>query len=100
MAEHAAYLWWNGEMKPWSDARVHVTTLGWSTMSAVFEGIKAYWNDQQQELYALQLREHYQNSRLALVEAVRHGYDLPILLNDQQKITEGHRSRVSLRFVA
>jgi branched-chain amino acid aminotransferase len=193
MAEHAAYLWWNGEMKPWSDACVHVTTLGWSTMSAVFEGIKAYWNDQQQELYALQLREHYerfvqsmrlqrmtgtwsvaefvdvslellrangakrdtylrplayfgdatwfstyaespthvcisttpfetmlgsgrmvsacvsswtrlsdnmmsprvkcisnyQNSRLALVEAVRHGYDLPILLNDQQKVTEG-----------
>ena len=47
-------------MKRWSNARVHVTTLGWSTMSAVFEGIKAYWNDQQQELYALQLREHYE----------------------------------------
>jgi len=59
MTKHAEYLWWNGKIVPWSDACVHVTTLGWSTMSAVFEGIKAYWNDQQQELYALQLREHY-----------------------------------------
>jgi branched-chain amino acid aminotransferase len=45
MAEHAVYLWWNGEMKPWGDARVHVTTLGWSTMSAVFEGINSSTHD-------------------------------------------------------
>jgi branched-chain amino acid aminotransferase len=193
MGEHPKYLWWNGDIVPWGEAKVHLTILGWSTMGAVFEGIKAYWNDQQQELYAVQLREHYdrllhsmrlqrmelrwstqefadasvellraneirgdayvrpiayfgeatwfstcaesstdvfiwttpfeavlasgrtftacvsswtrlsdnmmsprikcisnyQNSRLALVEANRHGYDYPILLNDQQKVTEG-----------
>jgi len=35
---------------------------------------------------------NYQNSRMALVEAKRHGYDFPILLNDQQKVTEGPAS--------
>lgn len=193
MAEDAKYLWWNGTIVPWAEARVHVTLLGWSTLGAVFEGIKAYWNDPQQELYAIQLTEHYhrfldsmrlqrmelrwsareliegsvellrangirrdayvrpiayfgdatwfstcaesstdvfiwttpfeavlgsgrtfracvsswtrlsdnmmsprikcisnyQNSRMALIEANRHGYDFPILLNDQQKVTEG-----------
>jgi branched-chain amino acid aminotransferase len=193
MPEEMTYLWWNGRIVPWDEARVHVTLLGWSTIGAVFEGIKAYWNDEQQELHALQFPEHYdrfldsmrlqrmelrwtaqdfveaslellranglrrdsyvrpiayfgeatwfstcaesstdvfiwttpfhsilgsgrsakagvsswtrlndnmmsprikcisnyQNSRMALIEANRHGYDVPILLNDQQKVTEG-----------
>jgi branched-chain amino acid aminotransferase len=193
MPEHAKYLWWNGKLVPWGEAKVHVTVLGWSTLGAVFEGIKAYWNEQQQELYALQFAEHYdrfldsmrlqrmalrwsarelveasvellraneikrdayvrpiayfgeatwfstcaesstdvliwttpfqpvlgsgrtfkacvsswtrlndnmmsprikcisnyQNSRTALIEANRHGYDFPILLNDRHKVTEG-----------
>ena len=35
---------------------------------------------------------NYQNSRMALIEAVRHGYDSPILLNDRGKVTEGPAS--------
>lgn len=193
MSEQAKYLWWNGAIVPWDEAKVHVTVLGWSTMGGVFEGIKAYWNGEQQELYAVQFPDHYdrflqsmrlqrmeprwsaqalveasiellrankirrdayvrpiayfgeatwfstcaesstdvfiwttpfeavlgsgrtftagvsswtrlndnmmsprikcisnyQNSRMALVEAIRHGYHYPILLNDQQKVTEG-----------
>jgi branched-chain amino acid aminotransferase len=196
MPEQARYLWWNGKIVPWDEAKVHVTILGWSTMGAVFEGIKAFWNEEDQELYGLQFAEHYdrfmdsmrlqrmelrwsarelveasaellrangvkwdayvrpiayfgdttwfgtcadsstdvfiwttpfkavlgsgrtfkacvsswtrlndnmmsprikcisnyQNSRMALIEAQRHGYDSPILLNDQQKVTEGPAS--------
>ena len=196
MGASPKYLWWNGEIVPWDDARVHVTNLGWSTIGAVFEGIKAYWSSERQELYALQFAEHYnrfldsmrlqrmaprwtahelieaslellrandvrhdayvrpiayfgettwfsscmdaptevfiwttpfesvlgagrtskacvsswtrlgdnmmsprikclsnyQNSRMALIEAKRHGYNYPILLNDQQKVTEGPAS--------
>ena len=46
MGEHPSYLWWNGEQLRWEDATVHVTELGWSTVGAVFEGIRAYWDDQ------------------------------------------------------
>ena len=56
--EHPAYLWWNGERTKWADATVHVTSLGWSTVGAVFEGIRAYWDDQAEELNVFRLREH------------------------------------------
>jgi branched-chain amino acid aminotransferase len=190
------YIWWNGRMMHWDEAQVHVTTLGWSTVGGVFEGVKAYWNADQGQLYGLRLGEHfarflqsmrlqrmklgwsadelvaatvellrangaredtyvrptayfgetkwvpspddnntdvfistspfqsilgtgktsracvsswtrigdnvlsprvkcfsnYQNSRLALIEARQNGYDQPILLNDQAKVTEGAAS--------
>ena len=35
---------------------------------------------------------NYQNSRMALIEALRHGYDFPILLNDRGKVAEGPAS--------
>lgn len=52
------YLWWNGQQMPWEDATIHVTDLAWSTVGAVFEGIRAYWSDDQQELYVFRLQEH------------------------------------------
>jgi branched-chain amino acid aminotransferase len=57
---HPAYLWLNGERLRWEDATVHASLLGWSTMAAVFEGIKAYWNPEEGQLYAHQFREHYE----------------------------------------
>jgi branched-chain amino acid aminotransferase len=52
------YLWWNGERTKWEDATVHVTALGWSTVGAIFEGIRAYWNPDHEELYVFRLHEH------------------------------------------
>ncbi|HUG60323.1 MAG TPA: branched-chain amino acid transaminase, partial [Methylomirabilota bacterium] len=48
----------NGERRRWEDATVHVTDLGWSTVGAVFEGIRAYWDERAEELYVFRLREH------------------------------------------
>lgn len=58
MAEHPKYLWLNGEMTRWEDATTHVTNIGWSSVAAVFEGIRGYWNGEQEELYVFRLREH------------------------------------------
>lgn len=58
VADHPAFIWWNGSQMPWNEANVHVTELGWSTVGAVFEGIRAYWSDQDQELYVFRLEEH------------------------------------------
>src|SRR3712207_4050335 len=41
------YLWFSGEQVPWEQALVHVTTVGWPAISAIFEGIRGYWNDEQ-----------------------------------------------------
>ncbi|MGH6866716.1 MAG: branched-chain amino acid aminotransferase [Methyloceanibacter sp.] len=35
-------IWFNGELVPWSDTRVHVLTHGLHYASAVFEGMRAY----------------------------------------------------------
>lgn len=55
---HPEFLWWNGKQVRWEDATIHVTDLAWSTVGAVFEGIRAYWNDEQQELFIFRLQEH------------------------------------------
>ena len=55
---HPTYLWWNGERMRWEEATIHVTELGWSTVGAVFEGVRAYWDEGTEELYVFRLREH------------------------------------------
>ena len=52
------YLWFSGEQLPWEQALVHVTTVGWPAVSAIFEGIRGYWNDEQGALYVFRLAEH------------------------------------------
>lgn len=56
--EHPPFLWWAGRVIPWEEANVHVTMVGWSAISAVFEGIRAYWDPQQEELFVFRLDEH------------------------------------------
>ena len=58
MAEHPKYLWLNGKQMNWEDATVHVTDIGWSSVAAVFEGIRGYWNDEREELYVFRLTDH------------------------------------------
>ncbi len=55
---HPTYLYWRGERRPWEEATIHVTNLGWSTIGAVFEGIRAYWSAEREELYIFRLQEH------------------------------------------
>lgn len=56
--EHPAYIFWNGKRTPWEDATVHVTAIAWSAVGAVFEGIRGYWNEDQQTLYIFRLDDH------------------------------------------
>lgn len=55
---HPEYVWWNGSQRRWEDATVHVTELGWSTIGAVFEGIRAYTGQSSGELSIFRLQEH------------------------------------------
>jgi branched-chain amino acid aminotransferase len=53
-----AYLWWNGQQVPWESATVHLTSMFWSGVTAIFEGIMSYWNEEAGELYIWQLDAH------------------------------------------
>jgi len=56
--ENPKFLWRSGEMVEWDKATVHISQLGWTAISSVFEGIRAYWNDDRQELYIFHLDTH------------------------------------------
>ena len=53
------YLWHAGELVEWDQATVHVSMLGWTAISSVFEGIRAYWDPDRQELHIFQLEAHW-----------------------------------------
>lgn len=59
-AAHPRFLWWDGELIPWREATIHVTQMHWSAVSAIFEGIMAYWNDEEEELFVFRLDSHLQ----------------------------------------
>ena len=56
--ETPKYLWRSGELVEWDKAQVHISMLGWTAISSVFEGIRAYWNEGQQDLYIFHLDAH------------------------------------------
>ncbi len=58
VADNPTYIFWNDELTCWEDATVHVTSIAWSALGAVFEGIRGYWNADQEQLHVFRLTEH------------------------------------------
>lgn len=55
--------YFEGAWVPMRDAKVSIMTHAFMYGTATFEGIRAYWNDEQQTLYGLKLREHVERLR-------------------------------------
>lgn len=54
------YAYFNGEIVPLADAKISILTHAFNYGTACFEGIRAYWNEDHQQLYLFRLREHYE----------------------------------------
>jgi branched-chain amino acid aminotransferase len=52
-----------GEYVPLAEAKVSIMTHAFLYGTAVFEGIRAYWNEDHGQLYALRVREHIERLR-------------------------------------
>jgi branched-chain amino acid aminotransferase len=61
-ADPTAGLWayFRGEFVPLRDAKISVMTHAFNYGTAVFEGVRAYWNADEGQLYGLDLLAHYQ----------------------------------------
>ena len=57
-ADDPKYVWMSGDLVEWDDAVVHASTLGWSAISMVFEGIRGYWNAEKEQLNIFHLDLH------------------------------------------
>ena len=66
------WAYFRGEFVPLRDANVNVMTHAFNYGTAVFEGIRAYWNAEDEQLYALELLPHYRrikaSARLLMME--------------------------------
>ena len=55
--------YFEGDFVPMRDAKVSIMTHAFMYGTATFEGIRAYWNPDQERLYGLKVREHVERIR-------------------------------------
>lgn len=55
-----SYAFFHNEFVPLAEAKISVMTHSLHYGTAVFEGIRGNWNEQQQQMYIFRLEEHYQ----------------------------------------
>lgn len=60
MQNNSRKIWLNGQIVNVEDAKINVLTPTAQFGANVFEGIRCYWNEQQGQLYAFRLKDHYQ----------------------------------------
>ncbi|ATU95243.1 branched-chain amino acid transaminase [Phyllobacterium zundukense] len=53
------FVYHNGKIVPWSDATLHAFSLAGKYGIGVFEGLRGYWNDEDEQLYLFRLAEHF-----------------------------------------
>jgi branched-chain amino acid aminotransferase len=55
--------YFEGQFLPMGEAKVSIMTHAFMYGTATFEGIRAYWNEDQQRLFGLKMREHVERIR-------------------------------------
>ena len=74
-----------GRIVPIDEAKISIKTNSFHYGTAVFEGIRAYWNEEEKQLYILAAKEHYErllkNARAMFME-------LPYTAGDLVEITK------------
>ena len=74
------WAYFRGDFVPLRDANVNVMTHAFNYGTAVFEGVRAYWNADDEQLYALELLAHYRrikaSARLLMMEIPQSAEEL------------------------
>ncbi len=79
------YAFFEGKIIPVEEANINIKTNSFHYGTAVFEGIRAYWNEEEQQLYILFAKEHYQR---LLKNAKAMFMDLPYTAEELVEITK------------
>jgi branched-chain amino acid aminotransferase len=92
--------YFEGAFVPMRDARVSIMTHAFMYGTAVFEGIRAYWNEEQGTLYGLKIREHVErirlNARMLLMDPIPSVDELTRLILETVR-RNGFREDVYIR---
>ena len=92
-----------GQYMPFSEAKVGVMTHALNYGTGVFEGIRAYWNDDEEQIYLLKMREHYErlhrSCRVMRIE-LPHSVDELCEITHELLRRNGYREDVYVRPLA
>lgn len=97
------YAFFEGKIVPFAEAKIGIMTHAFNYGTAVFEGIRAYWNEKQKKLYILKLKEHYerlQRSALALKMGIKYPLEELIDLTVELCKKNGYREDLYIRPIA
>jgi branched-chain amino acid aminotransferase len=70
--EQQPVAFFNGRLMPLQDATVNIATHALNYGTAVFEGLRAYWDEKSEELYIVQAKPHFErltrSARILLID--------------------------------
>ena len=81
-----SWIWFDGRICQYHEARIGLLTHGLNYGTGVFEGIRAYWNAEREQLYTLRMPEHFDrmraNARVLQMEVPLATDELCAITND------------------
>jgi branched-chain amino acid aminotransferase len=97
------FAFFEGQFVPIEDAKISIMTHGFNYGTGCFEGIRAYWNEEEEQLFVFRLREHFERMhrscrilRIDLAYTAEELCDLTVELLRK----EGYRQDVYVRPLA
>ena len=60
------YAWLNGEIVAWENCVLHARTQGAFWGANVFEGVRVYWNEDQQQMFMYRINDHLKRLRFSM----------------------------------
>jgi branched-chain amino acid aminotransferase len=62
-ATKADFVWMDGKVVPWSQGMIHVSSEAVLRGASIFEGVRAYWNKEEEQLFIFKNEEHLRRLR-------------------------------------
>jgi len=97
------YAFFGGRIIPYSEAKVGILTHALNYGTAVFGGLRAYWNDQEEQLFVFRPQDHFkrflQSAQLLCMELPYSAEDFTTHLTELMR-KEGHREDCYIRPLA
>lgn len=59
-----SWIWFDGRVCQYREAKIGLLTHGLNYGTGIFEGIRAYWNAEREQLYILRMAEHFDRLRV------------------------------------
>lgn len=64
---HPEFVYLDGQIVPWDDAKLHVFSPAVKYGAGVFEGIRGYWNEDENQMYVFRVAEHLARLRYSQI---------------------------------